>query len=353
MAARLRATLGVLALLGIGAAAGAALVLVGERATAPAAPDMTADALALVRDDVRALRADVDALATTVGENFERLARAIEDGAVRRQAELRHDLGAVESRLAQLERVDRTRADSAPPPAADGASPPSAAPTAAPDGAANASPGAAEPAGSAAPKAPASQGFLSFKLPNRTLQFDREQTYEVVAELSRVGFDAKSTLHDFTGVTSKVRGELRANLADPAGAWRGHIECDAATLVTGVDGRDATMREHLDTAHHPAIAFTLAAFEPDRDGIDSASQRCSGVATGRMTIRGVERDLRMPVKLHVDDGMRLCIDGQTSVRLPDFGVPVPSQLGLINMQDEVQIWIALRARPAAGGRDGR
>jgi len=34
-------------------------------------------------------------------------------------------------------------------------------------------------------------------------------------------------------------------------------------------------------------------------------------------------------------------------------VPVPSQLGLINMQDEVQIWIALRARPAAGGRDGR
>ncbi len=34
----------------------------------------------------------------------------------------------------------------------------------------------------------------------------------------------------------------------------------------------------------------------------------------------------------------------------DYEVPVPSQLGLINMQDEVVVWIALRARVAAAGR---
>ena len=34
----------------------------------------------------------------------------------------------------------------------------------------------------------------------------------------------------------------------------------------------------------------------------------------------------------------------------DYGVPVPSQLGVINMQDEVKIWIALRARVQAGER---
>jgi len=346
MAARLRATLAVLALLGVGAAAGAGLVLVGERAAAPGEPrDTAVDAQALLRDDVRALRADVDALATALGENFERLARAIEDGAVRRQAELRQDLGALDRAL------DRPRGEGAPPPVVSAATaPPPAAEGPAAQGTV---PSTAAPTTAPAPPATASQGFLSFRLPNRALQFDREQTYEVVSELSRVGFDAKSTLHDFSGVTSKVRGELRANLADPNGAWRGRIECDAATLVTGVDGRDATMREHLDTAHHPAIAFTLARFEADRDGIDVAGQRSSGVATGRMSIRGVERELRMPVKLHVDDGMRLCIEGQASVRLPDYGVPVPSQLGLINMQEEVQIWIALRARPAAGGRDGR
>jgi hypothetical protein len=54
----------------------------------------------------------------------------------------------------------------------------------------------------------------------------------------------------------------------------------------------------------------------------------------------------MPLKVVVDESMRLVVEGESPLKLSDFGVPVPSKLGLISMQDEVRIWISLRARVA-------
>jgi polyisoprenoid-binding protein YceI len=69
-----------------------------------------------------------------------------------------------------------------------------------------------------------------------------------------------------------------------------------------------------------------------------------------MTIRGQSRPFAMPVAVEVDAQKRVVVTGQAPLKLSDYGVPVPSQLGLINMQDEVVVWIALRARAAAGGK---
>jgi hypothetical protein len=55
----------------------------------------------------------------------------------------------------------------------------------------------------------------------------------------------------------------------------------------------------------------------------------------------------MPVRLAVDASRRLVIEGEMALRLTDHGIEVPSKLGLISMQDEVKVWIALRARPLA------
>jgi hypothetical protein len=41
------------------------------------------------------------------------------------------------------------------------------------------------------------------------------------------------------------------------------------------------------------------------------------------------------------------IEGQAKVHLPDFAVPVPDKV-VIKMQPDVTVWIALRARVAAG-----
>jgi polyisoprenoid-binding protein YceI len=179
------------------------------------------------------------------------------------------------------------------------------------------------------------------------------QTFEVVGELSRVGFDAKSTLHDFTGVTSQVAGTFRANLASPSGAWTGEVACAAATLVSGVDGRDDAMRDHLDTAHHAQIRFAIAGFTPAADGIDTKAQTFRGEVRGTMTIRGKSREVAMPITARVDESKRLVVEGQMPLKLSDYGVPVPNKLGLVKVEDEVKVWIALRARVRSGGSSGK
>ncbi len=379
--AKVLSSIGVVALLAVGAVGIGGLVLVKDRVRIVITDDVDpVDPTALLRDDVHALRQDVAALSQALGDNLSQLVQALAEPAAQRHAELRGELAglselrrnaettaarlaAIEARLVLLSTVAVTARSAPvpePAPAPLVASTTSTAPTAP---AAEPVPaelpvtptvpaadtGAATPPPAAAPK----PTFLSFQLPSRTFAFDREQQFEVVAELSRVGFDAKSTLHDFSGVTSKIHGELRANLADPMGAWSGAVRCTAATLVTGVDGRDAAMREHLDTDHHAEIVFAIERFAPAADGIDAAKQTVRGEVVGRMTIRGVEQPLRMPVTVSVDDSRRLVIEGEQQLRLPDYGVPVPSQLGVINMQDTVRIWIALRARKVAGADRGR
>ena len=50
--------------------------------------------------------------------------------------------------------------------------------------------------------APKKKSFLAFKLPSDDFRFDERRTWTVLPTLSRVGFDAVTTLHDFTATTS-------------------------------------------------------------------------------------------------------------------------------------------------------
>lgn len=379
MTSKLLQWLGVAFVLALCAAAAFALAVVKDRVRLVVEADATAagpEPVALLRDDLGVVARDVAELRSALGQNLERLGEALEQRAtarhgdvetlVREVATLRERLAAQATMLRELEQTLVARAA----PAAIAAEPiatepiatepiAAAEPAAAPEPAAGEAPAVAAPAlpgETPTAKAPATdaakpktQGFLSFSLPASTFAFDAEQTWRIVPELSRVGFDAKSTLHDFTGVTSQVAGSLTANLAAAEGAWRGAVTCDAATLVTGVDGRDENMREHLDTEHHPRIEFTIERFVPAANGIDAAQQTARGEVQGRMTIRGKTRELRMPITVSVDRSRRLVVDGQTKLKLSDFDVPVPSQLGMINMEDEVAVWIALRARLVAEG----
>ena len=56
---------------------------------------------------------------------------------------------------------------------------------------------------------------------------------------------------------------------------------------------------------------------------------------------------------YVDEARRVVVEGEAPLRLTDYGVPVPSKLGLIGMEDEVKIWIALRARATGEVTDAR
>jgi polyisoprenoid-binding protein YceI len=200
----------------------------------------------------------------------------------------------------------------------------------------------AAPVQVSAPEAPRRKSFLAFKLPSDDFRFDERRTWAILPSLSRVGFDAKTTLHDFTATTSSLEGELEADLSHPASAPRARLRVQASTLASGNGERDEAMREHLAVAEHPNLDLELTGFEAQT--IDLGSMTASGTAHGRMTVRGVTREVSMPVKLSIDDARRLCVEGEMPLDLTAFDVPVPKKLGLISMEKVVRVWISLRLR---------
>jgi len=179
-------------------------------------------------------------------------------------------------------------------------------------------------------------------LPSGRFRFDAAQRFQALGSLSRVGFDAKSTLHDFTGAATGVTGEFSLNLADPAAGCRGWIEIDSGALRTGVEGRDAEMRKLLRTGASPAIRFEISSLEPSE--VNAAAQTVSGVAVGKMTIGGESRDVRVPVSLTVDESRRVAIEGEWPLVMSEYGITPPRQLGMISVEDQVRAWLSLRAR---------
>jgi polyisoprenoid-binding protein YceI len=279
--------------------------------------------LLALTDDVAVLRDDLRALANGMEQGIQVLRQDL-------AANLSESAALLERRVAAL-RDELGSRDSAPAPEDPAPDPERAAP-------------APVPAAAAAVEAAPRRSFLAFRLPSDDVRFDERRAWTILPALSRVGFDAQTTLHDFTGQTSDVEGTLEADLSRPAEAPRGSIRVRAAALVTGDLGRDEAMREHLAVDDHPTLEFELARFEPLE--IDVAGLRASGTAHGRMRIRGVVREVAMPVELSIDDSRRLTVDGETTIDLADFSVPVPKKLGLISMDEEVRLWVSLRLRAA-------
>jgi polyisoprenoid-binding protein YceI len=375
MTAKLLQVAGIVAVLALVAGSFAALAVVKQRVHVTVADEEAAarrgpDPVELLRADVGELRGDVAGLSEGLGTQLQALHDAL-DGAAREReasleasvAQLQRELQVLRTQLEQSEthsaawrnavgeslaRMSRelnelTAAvrDSAriEAPAAVAIEPPPA-PEVAPVAVAPAEP---EPAleAPAAPEAP-KKTFLSFKLPSQSLRFDQPQRFSVIPSLSRVGFDAKSTLHDFSGVTQKIEGELIVNLSAPGVGSQGSLRVEATSLDTGLADRDAQMRSVLDVAKFAQITFEWTAF--DVAASDAAALTVSGTARGKLTIKGKARDVAMPVRVSVDASKRLTIDGEMRIKLSDFGVAPPSKLGVISVDDEIKLWIALRAR---------
>ena len=105
------------------------------------------------------------------------------------------------------------------------------------------------------------------------------------ADLRRgtLSFDGKSTLGDFTGITSSVRGHMSggATLSDV----RGWVEAPVNTLKTANDRRDRDLIKTMEAAIYPTIRFELLDVVPEWERGDSASVALKG----NFVIHGVTR----------------------------------------------------------------
>ena len=404
MAGKFLSSVGVVALVALGVGGIAALAVVKQRITLVVHDEQQASAtrgpepLELLRADLAQLREDFGAFTQALGPQLEQLHASLDGASSERAQAAQAALAKLEARsqadgvafAARLEALSqslaRTQSEQAAslvwlertfaavtarasevdaaaaetqaqlsaavtPTPSDTPSETAAASVAAP--AQPSAPAAADEPSTAAPasnpdvaaQAPASEpkrAFLSFSLPSQSFSFAGRQRLALVPSLSRVGFDAKSTLHDFSGVTQKVEGELEVDLANPAAGCSGAVRVDARSLDTGMADRDAGMREQLSVDAHPQLRFTWTGVRDAQ--VDAAAQKLTAIALGKLAIKGVEREVAFPVRVSVDASKRVAIEGELEVAMKDWGVEPPSQLGMIRVENKLKLWIALRAR---------
>jgi len=326
MSSRLLQGIGVLAILALVVGSIAALIVVKERihvtiAAEEAAARRGPDPIELLRADVDSLSAEVATLNKNLGAALGELRDSLDASAAERERKLAARIDALEARLA-AEQPSATQ-DSTVAPA---------------------------PAAAAQPASPAKKGFLAFDLPSATFAFDQRQVFAIVPSLSRVGFDAQSTLHDFSGVSSKVEGTFSVNLARAELKPSGTITLEAGSLDTGLAARDVDMRKTLDVERFRTMTFEWNGFVVT--AVDARAMTVAGTATGKLTIRGKTREVSMPVKVSVDSSKRVAIDGELAIKLGDYDVDPPSQIGVIKVADELKLWIALRARLLRPAKEG-
>lgn len=110
------------------------------------------------------------------------------------------------------------------------------------------------------------------------------------------------------------------------------------------------MRKTLDVERLRTMTFEWSGFVAT--AVDAQAMTVAGTATGKLTIRGKTREVSMPVKVSVDSSKRVAIDGELAIKLGDYDVDPPSQIGVIEVADELKLWIAMRARLLRPAKDG-
>ncbi|MBL9211734.1 MAG: YceI family protein [Opitutaceae bacterium] len=112
--------------------------------------------------------------------------------------------------------------------------------------------------------------------------------------VNNVQFKLDAPLESITGTATGISGTVTFDPAAPA-ATSGRIVLDAASLTVGnpLMGEHLRSDQWLDVARHPTIVFEAVALQNIRP---QGAQILADV-TGRLTVKGVTRDLTAPVTL--------------------------------------------------------
>jgi len=168
---------------------------------------------------------------------------------------------------------------------------------------------------------------------------DHHPLFSLDPHESKIWFDADARLHTFAGTVGKLSGRVRLSVISPPTDAEGCVQIEAASITTGMNRRDETMRtSHLHTDRYPAILFTLDSV----DQIESiGSDRYATALRGTLALHGVTSSLVIPATAHLSPNS-LSIEGEVLLRLSAFQIPIPSFL-FISMKDEVMVRFRVRA----------
>ncbi|MEW6324272.1 MAG: YceI family protein [Nitrospirota bacterium] len=166
----------------------------------------------------------------------------------------------------------------------------------------------------------------------------------IVPEKSDVAFDARATLHRFTGVSREVEGRVEAIPVAVEQTSRGAVSVKAASLKTGNRLRDRNMRTMLETDRYPDIRFTLGQVKIKQ--MPTAEERAATLlVSGQLQVRDVTRPLQLPVTV-VPGTDTIVITGQFPLTFTELGLTPPTLL-FVKVDNQMTIRFRLVARLVA------
>ncbi len=118
-------------------------------------------------------------------------------------------------------------------------------------------------------------------------------------------------------------GEAKGDIQDLQGTGQVRITIDAASYNSNIGLRDEDVQEnYLETEEFPVIVFTSTGIEEVKKS-QSQEKAWEFTIKGVLKLHGVERELRVPVKLTYR-GRKIAVEGSTRILLKDFNIDTPS-----------------------------
>lgn len=113
-----------------------------------------------------------------------------------------------------------------------------------------------------------------------------------------------------------------------------HVSVGLATLKTGIELRDRHMKEkYLETPKYPRAELTVAKSKLSLPG--------EGDAEGSLTLHGVTRPIRVHYVAKGTD-KELSVSGTLKLNIKEFGIEVPSYLG-VTVKPDVNVAVRFGA----------
>jgi polyisoprenoid-binding protein YceI len=153
-----------------------------------------------------------------------------------------------------------------------------------------------------------------------------------------LSFTGHSTVGDFVGTTTAVRGGVTGN-AEVANA-RGWVEAAVATLSTGNGLRDRDLRATMDVAKYPTMRFEL--FGVTVESRAAPPDTVTGALRGALTLHGVTREVAIPATL-IAAADTIDVSGAFPVDLGDYQVGGLTKLfGTLRVRRKIDVRFHVR-----------
>ncbi len=140
-------------------------------------------------------------------------------------------------------------------------------------------------------------------------------------------------------------GEVTGDTANPAASGTVNIVLDAKSYDSGNPFRDDAVYSLLDAGTYPTITFQSTGLQ---DVAMSSANAGSGTVAGNLTIHGTAKQVSVPITAALDGSGNFTADGEITFNYADYGVRVPTLLGL-KAGDEVKVIFHIVAAAAKAG----